>query len=403
VDSQGVPYAVCGISTDITPRKRLEAALRESDERLNLALSSAGVGTWSWNIVEDAIIWDDHIHRLFGLEPGTFGGKYEDAMRMLHPDDRDRVAREVANAVESDAPYDTEHRAVWPDGSVHVLGARGKVYRATDGGALRMTGVCWDTTERKRAEERLQERTLQLEAANEALGSFTYSVSHDLRAPLRAIDGYSRILVEDHTAVLDAEGQRVLGVIQQNARQMGRLIDDLLHFSRLGRTELEKSRVDVGALVQEVVDELRRVEPERRVTVTLGALPAALADGSMIRQVLVNLIGNAWKFTRAREDAAIEVGCDHVGGEVVYFVRDNGAGFEMEYAGKLFGVFQRLHRKEDFEGTGVGLAIVQRIVQRHGGRVWAEGAVGRGATFYFTLAAAGGTQHESAECRDPAR
>ncbi len=211
MDSRGVPYAVCGISTDITPQKRLEEALRESDERLNLALSSAGVGTWSWNLVEGAIIWDDYIHPLFGLEPGTFGGRYEDSLRMVHPDDRDRVAREVANAMGSDAPYDTEFQVVWPDGSVHVLGARGKVYRADDGRALRMTGVCWDTTERKRAEERLQERTLQLEAANEALGSFTYSVSHDLRAPLRAIDGYARILLEDHADRLDAEGQLPAG------------------------------------------------------------------------------------------------------------------------------------------------------------------------------------------------
>ncbi len=403
MDSWGVPSAVCGISTDITPQKRLAEALRETDQRLNLALSSAGVGTWSLNIVDDAIIWDDHIHQLFGLVPGTFGGKLEDAMRMLHPDDRERVAREVANAVELDAPYDTEHRVVWPDGSVHVLGARGKVYRADDGRALRMTGVCWDTTERKRAEERLHERTLQLEAANEALGSFTYSVSHDLRAPLRAIDGYARILLEDHADRLDAEGQRVLGVVCTNARQMGKLIDDLLTFSRLGRGDLEKSRVDMTALAQSAVEELRRLEPERRVAVTIAPLAPALADGTLIRQVLTNLIGNAWKFTRTRAEATIEIGCTPSAGELTYFVRDNGAGFEMEYANKLFGVFQRLHRAEEFEGTGVGLAIVQRIVQRHGGRVWAEGAVDHGATFYFTLPAEGGLRHGAQGSGDTAR
>jgi PAS domain S-box-containing protein len=402
MDSWGVPSAVCGISTDITPQKRLAEALRETDQRLNLALSSAGVGTWSLNIVDDAIIWDDHIHQLFGLVPGTFGGKLEDAMRMLHPDDRERVAREVANAVELDAPYDTEHRVVWPDGSIHVLGARGKVYRADDGRALRMTGVCWDTTERKRAEERLHERTLQLEAANEALGSFTYSVSHDLRAPLRAIDGYARILLEDHADRLDAEGERVLGVVCTNARQMGKLIDDLLTFSRLGRGDLEKSRVDMTALAQSAVEELRRLEPERRVAVTIAPLAPALADGTLIRQVLTNLIGNAWKFTRTRAEATIEIGCTPSAGELTYFVRDNGAGFEMEYANKLFGVFQRLHRAEEFEGTGVGLAIVQRIVQRHGGRVWAEGAVDHGATFYFTLPE-GGLRHGAQGSGDTAR
>jgi light-regulated signal transduction histidine kinase (bacteriophytochrome) len=242
-----------------------------------------------------------------------------------------------------------------------------------------------DVTARKLAEERLRERTLQLEAANEALGSFSYSVSHDLRAPLRAINGYAHILVEDHGAALNDESRRVLDVICSNARQMGRLIDDLLQFSRVGRSVLERTTIDVDALTRSVIDELRRGEPARAVAIHVRPLPSAVADATMVRQVLANLIGNAWKFTRRSTGATIEVGSTMQHGETVYFVKDNGAGFDMKYADKLFGVFQRLHSATDFEGTGIGLATVRRIISRHGGRVWAEGVVDQGATFYFTL------------------
>jgi light-regulated signal transduction histidine kinase (bacteriophytochrome) len=271
------------------------------------------------------------------------------------------------------------------DGAVRWISLSGRAFCDESGEPVRLMGLIADVTERKEAEALLQQRTLQLEAANEALGSFTYSVSHDLRAPLRGINGYAAMLLEDHAAALDPDALRLLGVIGENARQMGRLIDDLLRFSRLGRSEIEKTAVDVGALVRTVVDELRRLEPERAVAVTVGELAPISADGSMLRQVFANLIGNAWKFTRTRAGATIEIGCRRTRGETTYFVRDNGAGFDMQYSGKLFGVFQRLHRPDEFEGTGVGLAIVQRIVQRHGGRVWAEGEVGAGATFSFAL------------------
>ena len=236
-------------------------------------------------------------------------------------------------------------------------------------------------------EAQVAQRTQALEGTNAELESFSYSVSHDLRAPLRAIHGFARILLEDHQTKLEPEAQRLLGVIDQNTRRMGQLIDDLLSFSRLGRKELASARVDMTEMAQVVTDELRRAEPERngQLEVRIGSLLPAQGDRALLRQVLSNLLQNAMKFTRAQPNARIEVGSRPDGTETVYYVKDNGAGFDARYVDKLFGVFQRLHSTEEFDGTGVGLAIVKRIVQRHGGRVWAEGKINEGATFYFSL------------------
>jgi light-regulated signal transduction histidine kinase (bacteriophytochrome) len=234
-------------------------------------------------------------------------------------------------------------------------------------------------------EHQVVERTQALRETNAELEAFSYSVSHDLRAPLRAIHGFARILLEDHGTQLEPEAKRVLGVIDENTRRMGQLIDDLLSFSRLGRKELETARVDMTDLVRTVAEEVRRGAGDRRLDITIGPLPPARGDRDMLRQAVMNLLDNAAKFTRRRTPGQIEVGHRADGPETVYYVKDNGAGFDQRYAGKLFGVFQRLHRAEEFEGTGVGLAIVHRIVLRHGGRVWAEGQLDAGATFFFTL------------------
>ena len=257
--------------------------------------------------------------------------------------------------------------------------------------------VVRDITELKRAEEdlrtlnaelerRVLERTAQLEAANKEMEAFAYSVSHDLRAPLRAVNGFSNIVIRDYAAGLDPEAARFLKLVSDNAQKMGRLIDDLLAFSRLGRQSLRKQTVIMADLVQGTLMELREEKAGRRIEVRVGDLPACQADPALIKQVWVNLLSNAFKYTRRSETAVVEIGAQWAeAGSITYFVRDNGAGFDMQYAGKLFGVFQRLHREDEFEGTGVGLAIVQRIVQRHGGRVWAEGHLNEGACFYFTL------------------
>ncbi|HEX7219185.1 MAG TPA: ATP-binding protein, partial [Burkholderiales bacterium] len=231
-------------------------------------------------------------------------------------------------------------------------------------------------------ETTVRRRTEALQAANKELEGFSYSVSHDLRAPLRAVDGYARMLEEDHAGRLDEEGRRLLSVVRQASARMGQLIDDLLQFSRLGRQEPAKQPVDMAGLAREVAAELGSASS---AAIEIGELPRATADRALMRQVWANLVGNALKYSGKRADARIEIGGERNGRENVYWVRDNGVGFDMRYVDKLFGVFQRLHRADEFEGTGVGLAIVQRVVGRHGGRVWAEGKPGDGACFHFAL------------------
>ena len=231
----------------------------------------------------------------------------------------------------------------------------------------------------------LQKATSDLEALNKELEAFSYSVSHDLRAPLRAISAFSNIMLEDFSAQLPAEAQSHLQRIATHARKMSELMEHLLDFSRLARQPLVKQKVNVAALAREVIAELRREQPGRDLQIEVGDLPDCVADQGLLKQVLVNLLSNAFKFTRNKQTARIEVSSRQEGAETVYFVKYNGAGFDMRYAEKLFGVFQRFHPEDEFEGTGVGLSIVQRLIQRHSGRIWAEAEVNKGATFYFKL------------------
>jgi PAS domain S-box-containing protein len=268
-----------------------------------------------------------------------------------------------------------------------------------------VTFTALDITERKKAEayirnmneileDMVQNRTEELQKANEELRSFAYSISHDLRAPLRAIDGFSRILIEEYAEQLTADARRYLNLCRENAITMGKLIEGLLEYSRTGRQAIHLQMVEPETIVRTVLADLRHEYPDHPVQINIGKLPACLADAMLLRQVYQNLLQNAFKFTSKKPSSQIEIGCDKMDEQLIYYVKDNGVGFDMRYTDRLFGVFQRLHGMTEFEGTGIGLAIVQRIIHRLGGEVWCEADVDKGATFFFTINPAQGLTHE---------
>lgn len=396
------------ILRDITERQQIEKALQEAHGQLELkvqertaALSEANTLLQAlMDNMPDQIYFKDTQSRfirnsrsqaaLLGLnDPAQVVGK-TDFDFFPHAA---RAYAEEQEVMRSGKPLvDLEEWVVWPGGQETWVSTTKAPLRNAEGKTIGIFGISRDITERKRTEQAirqlntdLEKQTEQLEAANKELEAFSYSVSHDLRAPLRALDGYTRILVEDYDANLDAEGRRICSVIRGEARRLGQLIDDLLAFSRLGRKEMYTSKVDMKALAISVFDELIKGENQERIDFQIAKLPAVKADPSLMRQVWINLLSNAIKFTSKKERAVIKVGTRQSKDEYIYYVSDTGAGFDMEYVDKLFGVFQRLHSESEFEGTGVGLAIVQRIIRRHGGRVWAEGESEKGATFYFAL------------------
>jgi len=383
---------VFAAARDITERKRAEEALRLANA-YNRSLIEASLDPLV-TIGPDGKVTDVNTatervtgysrKELIGTDFMDYFSEPEKAKSGYQQVFRDGVVQDYA--------LEIRHK----DGHLTPVLYNASVYQDESGQVIGVFAAARDITERKRAEEevrtlnaeleqRVVERTAQLEAANKELEAFSYSVSHDLRAPLRAIDGFSRVILEDYFDKLDDEGKRVTNIIRKNTQKMAQLIDDLLVFSRLGRQEIRISGIKMEKLVKDVFDEHALAVPERKIQFDIRELPSAKGDQALIRQVLTNLLSNSIKFTRSKETARIEVGCRREGNENIYYIKDNGVGFDMQYGDKLFGVFQRLHSSQEFEGTGVGLAIVQRIIHRHGGRVWAEGKVNEGATLYFTL------------------
>ncbi len=377
------------------------AELRRSEAILAQAGKMANLGAWdiqfstSDQVDPNPLTWSDETYRIFGYAPHGVRVTNDLFFKHVHPDDRERVSAAVSQAIATRQPYTVEHRIVRRDGTERIVLEHADITFDGQGKPLEIIGAVQDITERKRAEanirklnQSLEQRAAELEIANGELESFSYSVSHDLRTPLAAIDGFSHLLEEEYDANLPAEGKRYLNLIRTGTRQMDELITSLLRLSRLTRHALKKETVNMNALVTQAVETMASEWQRPDVTLDVNPLPDAKADPVLLKQVWVNLIGNAYKFTRKRDHARIEIGCDRRDdAQRVYYVRDNGVGFDMRQADRLFGVFQRLHGDDEYEGTGVGLATVQRIIRRHGGRVWAEAQPNHGATFYFTLGA----------------
>jgi PAS domain S-box-containing protein len=334
--------------------------------------------------------------RLFGIGREQLLGRTDHDLFPVEIADAFR-ANDLA-AIARGTPVQMEETAPGDDGPHDYITVKFPILDDA-GRAYAVCGISTDITDRTRAEaevrrlnadleRRVAERTAELEASTRELDAFAYSVSHDLRAPLRSLDGFSQILLDDYADVLDEAGRDCLHRLQANTGRMAQIIDDLLDLSRATRVELRRVPVDLSTLAREVIDELRQISPDRRVEVDIAAGLEVTGDPHLLRLVLVNLLGNAWKFTAKAGVPAISFELVPAGGEQVFAVRDNGAGFKMEYAAKLFEPFQRLHSRGEFEGSGLGLAIVARILRRHGGRIWATGAPDEGATFSFTVTAA---------------
>lgn len=376
---------------------REHARLAQSQERLSLVLRGSNDGPWDIDIEHGSSYLSPRFWQMLGHPSGD--AAFDEALqkRLFHPDEYDAMRQRLRDLLRSNTEtFELELRLLHADGHYVPVLARGFVVRDAQGRALRIAGTNTDLSERKRAEAairelnasleyRVAERTRELELANQELEAFAYSVSHDLRAPLRSIEGLAAMLEREAATSLSSDGQRMVGLLGDSAKRMDTLINDLLRFARTSRESLTRVDTPVAALVRLCISELSGEIEARRIDLEVGDLPSCHADPNLLRQVFANLLGNAVKYTRKQEQPRIEVGWRQQGAQPAYYVRDNGAGFDMKYADKLFGVFQRLHSTREFEGTGVGLAISARIIERHGGRIWAEAAPQQGATFYFSL------------------
>ncbi len=397
-NARGDVIGISSIARDITEGKRAERELQESQARFSDIIGSAMDAIISVDAGQHITIFNEAAEKMFRCPAGEALGEPLD--RFIPARFREAHRAYVDNfghtGVTSRAMGDLRPLSgLRADGEEFPIEA--SISHIDVGGQLTYTVILRDVTERKRAEEqilqlnaeleqRVEERTTELTAANKELESFTYSVAHDLRAPLRHIDAYSKILADDCAGSLSPEAQHYLGNIRASAAKMSQLVDDLLNLARVGRQELNRRSTPLSELVDEVLEDLKGETAGRNLEWHLEPLPAVECDPGLMKLVFANLLSNAVKYTRPRPVAVIEVGYRKLNGDSAVFVRDNGVGFNMKYADKLFGVFQRFHRAEEFEGTGVGLATVDRIVRKHGGHIWAEAAVDKGATFYFTMA-----------------
>jgi PAS domain S-box-containing protein len=392
-DPHGAIIGFATVTRDMTEQRRAALALHESEERFRLLVDSVkDYAIFTLDRAGRVTSWNSGAERIKGYVTEEILGQHFSVFYPPEDVARGKPQMEL-ETVEREGRLEDDGWRVRKDGSLFWANVIITAMRDPQGTLIGFSKVTRDLTDRRRAEERQSEAIAELER-------FSYSVSHDLRAPLRSINGYAQMLLEDYATALDVEGRRRLTVIRDSAKLGGELIDALLNFSRLGRELLAAEPVDMTELARSVVSELREASGAEGVEVIVDPLPSTKGDRALLRQVLVNIVGNAFKFSRGRPRPHVEIGARREGRAVVYHVKDNGVGFDMQYAGKLFGVFQRLHRGDEFEGTGVGLALAQRIIQRHGGRIWAEGVVDAGATFYFTLPAPPETVTNAPETKD---
>jgi PAS domain S-box-containing protein len=393
-DKNGKPLYFMTSVNDITERVYAEEILRNDEKRLRDIIEALPQLYWTCKPEGPCDYLSGQWVKYTGIpESKQLGYEW---LEQLHPDDRERAVAEWNEKIKSEETFDVEFRIRRFDGEYHWFHTRAVPMRNSDGIITKWLGSNTDIDTIRKAEAQLIDynknleqsviqRTEQLELANKELEAFSYSVSHDLRAPLRAIHGFTKILSEDYDKILDKEGKRICSIISLSATQMSELIDDLLSFSRIGRSSLRPTKLNMKVIATSSANDLKALEYGKNTKFSIGDLDSVIGDPSLIRHVWNNLISNAIKYSSKAESPEITISSRRNGDSMIFEVKDNGVGFDMKYSDKLFGVFQRLHSESEFEGNGVGLAIVQRIISKHGGRVWAEAEAGKGATFYFSL------------------
>jgi PAS domain S-box-containing protein len=416
---------------DITDRKHAELMMKESQrvrlelvDRLNEAQHVAMIGSWEWDLQTSTVWWSDETYLIFGVTQQDFVPSFEENGRFIHPDDVVKYEKSFEHSFKTGEQLNVYLRIIAKDGQLKYCHAKGMIIFDDSGRQIRFIGTITDITEQKlsqekfrilneKLEKRVVERTRELhnsqmallnmvddlnqnsktltsansalDAVNKELAAFSYSVSHDLRAPLRSIDGFSQALLEDCADKLDDDGKKYLERIRQATQSMGRLIDDMLNLSKVTQSEFHQEQIDLSKMVHEIVDANQQRNSLNSLVINIQEDIIVRGDQRLMNIAMTNLLDNAWKFSGRQEHPRVEFGAIVKDGERIIFVRDNGVGFDMNYAGKLFGAFQRLHRSDEFPGTGIGLATVRRVMNRHNGQIWVESEVGKGATFYFTL------------------
>jgi len=389
----GSLYGFAKVTRDLTERKRVEETLQETSEALARIVETSPLSIIVSDLQGDVTMWNHAAETTFGWKANEVIGNPNP---IILSDKQDEVRGVRQQIIEGRSLIESETERVRKDGVLIAVSLSATALRNKEGQPNGILSIIADITKRKQAEkevsslntqleQRVIERTAQLEAANKELEAFAYSVSHDLRAPLRAVDGFSRFIMEDYGDKLDSEGKRMLGLIRSNTQKMDQLITDLLGLSQITRKDLRYSDIDMTQMAISMFNETAQDDIKDNIRFTVDQLPEAFADPTFLKQVWINLLSNAIKFTSKKKIPEIKIGSKIENHTNTYYIKDNGVGFNQEYVHKLFGVFQRLHKSEDFEGTGVGLAIVQRIIHRLGGKVWAESEEGKGATFYFSL------------------
>ena len=373
-----------GIIRDITARKRVEDELKLMSNRLLLATRAASIGVWDFDPANNRLVWDDQMFRIFGVKPEDFSGTYEGWAATVHPDDLARESEKVMRALRGEEDFDSEFRVIWPDKSIRHIKANASVQRDESGKAVHMIGTNWDITNQKHVEEELKRTVAELALSNADLDQFASVASHDLQEPLRAIAGCTELLDRGYREKLDARAGELIQHTVEGAKRMQTLIHDLLAYSRVGTRGKGFEQTDSNAALDRALANLATAVRETEAVITRDALPMLNADPTQLPQLFQNLIGNGLKFS-AGKTPEIHIGAQQKDGDWVFSVRDHGIGIEPQYRDRIFVIFQRLHTRTEYPGTGIGLAICKRIIERHGGRIWVESEPGHGSTFFFTI------------------